>query len=55
MQSTQFENETPMQLSEEGGQDEEWFVVEGKKTLKFFLLKQIVVVNKLLGKAKNVG
>ncbi len=50
----QFESETPVQLNDEGGQDEECFIVESKKALKIFLPKQIAVVKNLLGKTKNV-
>jgi hypothetical protein len=53
-QSMQFESETPVQLNDEGGQDEECFIVESKKALKIFLPKQIAVVKNLLGKTKNV-
>jgi hypothetical protein len=49
----QFESETPMQLREEGGQDEECFIMEGMKALKIFLLEQIAMVKKLLGKIEN--
>jgi hypothetical protein len=41
MQSMQFESETPMQLSEEGGQDEECFIVEGKKAMKIAMVKKL--------------
>jgi hypothetical protein len=36
MQSTQVESQTPVQLSDEGGQDEECFVVEVGNNLRFF-------------------